>query len=295
MPDQTVYSSLGASLRENLGDDVFSIVPTDTPFCNRIRSKETNSPFHLFLTRTFNVRQDNAQVEGGSISLGTPVEDVRVLNVTQILEQSVRISESRRASVHAGSTDELANQMRTKLKQLATDMEHAALRSSLASGNASTARRMNGLLNVISTNATSISGVTLTEAILNDLFQLVWNAGGDPRVAYVHGTLKRRISSFATNVTKFEDVMDKKAVRSVSVYESDFNVVEIELCRDMLSGTNANSIAIIDPDQFSKAWLQPTQAERLPKTTRSMDWLAWGEFTLEYGDERAGAVGLRLN
>jgi hypothetical protein len=295
MADQTVYSSLGSGLRENLGDEIFDIVPADTPFMNRIGSKATSSPFHLFPTVTYTGRQDNAQVEGGTITLGAPTEETRVTNMTQIIERSVRISESRARSDHVGARDEVAKQLQRKLRQLAMDDEHAFLRGSLASGNASTARRMNGLLNIASTNATLISGVSLTEAILNNLFQLAWNVGADPRVAYVHGTLKRRISSFATSVTKFEDVMDRRAVRSVAIYESDFSVVEIELSRDMLNGANSNAIAIIDPDMFTKAWLQPSQRETLPKTRRSIDVLCWNEGTLEYGDEQATVVATGMN
>ena len=71
--------------------------------------------------------------------------------------------------------------------------------------------------------------------------------------AFVNSWLKRTISQFSTNVTRYTD--NAKAVQRVLIeqHQSDFGVVNIFLSRDQLKSatklTYGNSIVLIDPNE----------------------------------------------
>jgi hypothetical protein len=166
------------------------------------------------------------------------------------------------------------------------------LRGSDASGNASdTARRMNGLLNAVTTNVSSVSGVTITETIFNDLLQDVWESGGKPRDVLCNGYLKRRISTFVGNGEKRFQQGEKRVTNIISVYDSDFSTVAVQTSRDMPNSAGEHTLAVLDRDLFAKAWLRPVVSKRVAEVADSIDIVILGEMTLEFGNE--AAAGLR--
>jgi len=290
MPVGTHYGD--TSIKEDVMDIIFQITPEDTPFFNMIGSSDANSPKHEWQVRSLTTRSDNAQVEGHTFSFAAPVLPTRVSNFTQIIEKTARVSGSSQASARYAISNLVADQIEQRMVEWKTDTEHALLRGSSASGNASdTARRMDGLLNAVSTNLTAFaSGITLGETELNDLLESVWNSGGKPRDALVNGFLKRRISSFSGNAQKRFDQSAKEVVNTIAIYESDFSTVAVQLSRDIPSGTNANSLVVLDRDMFAKAWLRTPTTERVAKVADSIDTVIQGEVTLEYGNEAAAGL-----
>jgi hypothetical protein len=290
MPVGTHYGD--TSVKEDVLDIIAQITPEDTPFYDMIGDGGAASPKHEWQTRDLSTRNGNAQIEGDTYTFAAPVLPTRVNNFTQIVRKDVRLSGTSQATSRHAIGDLAADQTEQRMVEWKTDVEHALLRGSSASGNASnTARQMDGLLNVISTNATAFaSGTTLGETELNDLLNNVWNSGGKPRDALVNGFLKRRISAFTGGSTKNFEQTEKKIINTVSVYESDFSVVAMHLSRDMLSGTNANALAVVDKDMFAKAWLRRPFTERAPKVADSIDIVILGELTLEYGNEAAAGL-----
>ena len=295
MPVGTHYGD--TSIKEDVMDIIFQITPEDTPFFNMIGSSDANSPKHEWQVRSLTTRSDNAQVEGHTFSFAAPVLPTRVSNFTQIIEKTARVSGSSQASARYAISNLVADQIEQRMVEWKTDTEHALLRGSSASGNASdTARRMDGLLNAVSTNLTAFaSGITLGETELNDLLESVWNSGGKPRDALVNGFLKRRISSFSGNAQKRFDQSAKEVVNTIAIYESDFSTVAVQLSRDIPSGTNANSLVVLDRDMFAKAWLRTPTTERVAKVADSIDTVIQGEVTLEYGNEAAAGVSTNLS
>ncbi len=290
MPVGTQYDST------NLKEDVLQIIaqttPEDTPFYDMIGDGTAAQPKHEWRVRNLTTRQDNAVVEGADYTFAAPVLPTAVSNLTQIFRKDVRISGTHQASSSHAINDLAADQTEQRMVEFKTDIEHGLLRGSSASGNASAvARRMTGLLNALSTNATAAaSGTSLTEDMLNGLLEDVWTSGGKPRDGLLNGRLKRLISGFTGGSTKNFEQEDRKVIKTISVYESDFSVVSLHLSRDMLSGTNANAIAVIDRDLFSKAWLRTPFTKRAPEVADSVDIVILGELTLEYANEAAGGL-----
>lgn len=280
------------SIKESVLQTIFQITPEDTPFYNMIGDSEATQPFHGWQERELSTRNDNAQVEGHTYTFAAPVLPTRVNNFTQIVEKTARVSKTSQASSRHAIDDLVADQIEQRLVEWKTDTEHALLRGSDASGNASdTARRMNGLLNILTSNATAFSsGVTMGEDELNDLLENIWDAGGNPRDVLVHGFLKRRISSFTGSATKRFDSSERKVINTIGIYESDFSTVAVQLSRDMLNGAALNNIVAIDRDMFSKAWLRPTEVTRVAEVASSHDTVIEGELTLEYGNQAAGGT-----
>jgi hypothetical protein len=290
MPVGTHYGD--TSVKEDVMQVIFQITPEDTPFYNMIGDSTANSPKHEWQIRSLTTRSDNAVVEGASYTFAGPVLPTRVSNFTQIIQKTARVSGTSQATSRHAISNLVADQIEQRMVEWKTDTEHALLRGSNASGNASdTARRMDGLLNAVSTNATAFaSGITLGEDELNDLLETVWNAGGKPRDALVHGFLKRRISSFSGNAAKRFDQNDREIVNTIAIYESDFSTVAVQLSRDMLSGTNANACVVLDRDMFAKSWLRTPSTRRVAETADSIDTVIQGEVTLEYGNEAAAGL-----
>jgi hypothetical protein len=56
--------------------------------------------------------------------------------------------------------------------------------SGVASNSAASARRLKGVKSWITTNASNYSGVSLTETILNDIFEAQWNQGASADAVY---------------------------------------------------------------------------------------------------------------
>lgn len=294
MPVGTHYDD--TSLKESVLQTIFQITPEDTPFYNMIGDSEATQPSHFWQIRELTTRGDNAQTEGHTFTFAAPVLPTRVNNFTQIIEKTARVSSTSQASSRHAIENLVADQIEQRMVEWKTDTEHALLRGSSASGNASdTARRMNGLLNIVTSNATAFnSGVTLGETELNDLLESVWDAGGNPRDALVHGFLKRRISSFSGNAQKRFDSDDRKVINTIAIYESDFSTLSVQLSRDMLNGAALNNIVVLDREMFSKAWLRPTTVERVAKVASSTDTVIEGEVTLEYGNQAAAGTATVL-
>ena len=277
------------SIKEDVLQVIFQITPEDTPFFNAIGDSTANSPKHEWQTRDLTTRQDNAQVEGNTYTFVEPVTPDRVDNLTQIIAKFPRVSNTSQASSRHAIKDMMADQIEQRMVEWKTDTEHALLRGTSASGNASdSARRMDGLIQIISTNATTLSGgTTLTEVRLNDLLQDIWDAGGKPRDILVNGFLKRRISSFSESDTKFQQQEARRVVNTISVYESDFAVLNVALSRDMPAGSDINTLVAFDRDMFAKAWLRSPMTKRVADTADSVDAVIIGELTLEFGNEAA--------
>jgi hypothetical protein len=118
-------------------------------------------------------------------------------------------------------------------------MEYAVIRGTKASGASGVAREMEGFINAVVSGGGSSSlrpsGTSLTETEFNDLMTLSWDAT-DSYVAdliLVSGGLKRDISLFTAGNTREVPADDKRLIRAISVYQSDFGIHEIRAHKDM--------------------------------------------------------------
>lgn len=283
---------------EDVMQMVIQLSPTDTPFISGIAKTRATNTFHQWPEDTLASRGDNANVEGSSFSFGTVTAPTRISNLTQVFDKTYHVSSTERWVNGAGVDDMYLYQQQKALMEISNDIEHAFIRGSRASGNASTARRMAGALNFITTNATAVaSGTTLTESFYNGLAELCWEQGGRPDEVYVGAKLKRIISSYTAGSTKNIASEDKRLTLAVDVYESDFGTQKIFLARDMLTGAVANAIMMIENRKFKMAVGEPVNIlpeSEVVQDTHGTKGVVRGELTLEVLGERhnAKATGL---
>lgn len=288
------------SVAEDVSQIIYQITPEDTPFYNGIGEARANSVFHEWQIRSLTTRQDNAASEGFTYTYtAANRRTTRTNNWTQILFKEVRVSETLQAIDQHAIADMFADQMQVAFTECKTDAEHAYLRGSFNSaGTNNTARRMAGFCNYVKSNGNAYTGVsggvTLTETIFNDLIELSWTQGGKPNQCLVNGTMKRKLSTFTENNTKFIAADEQRQVNTISMYESDFFPISIALSRDIKqreSGVTGHDIVIYDPSMVAKAHLRPWTSRRTPETADSMDGVVKVETTLEVGNASAHVYG----
>ena len=292
----TVYDD--GNRLEDVMRAVVQLSPTDTPFTSGIAKTKAINVDHQWPEDTLASRGDNAAVEGSSYSFGTVTAPSRIRNFTQIFQKLFHVSSTERWVKGAGVDDMYQYQKQKALLEIANDVEHAFIRGSRASGNASTARRMAGMLNYITTNATAVaSGTKLTESFFGGMGEDCYAQGGRPDEVYVGARLKRIISGFTAGATKNIASEDKRLVLAVDVYDSDFGLMKVFLARDMLTGAVANAIAVVENRKFKMAVGEPIHVlapEDVAQDTHGTKGVVRGELTLEVLGERhnAKATGL---
>lgn len=290
--DEIVASTMDsdASIREDLQDAIYNVSPYDTPILSRLRQAKVNNQFVQWQTDSFRAAAANAMLEGIAFTAKDLVSPARASNLTQIFYESGQISDVQRQVAHAGMDDPVVYYEGKKVVELKKDIELALVKGSAATGTTGTAMQMNGFMNCLSTNKTSLSGITFTESIFTNLLQLGWtNSDVQPTEVYVGPQLKRTISNYSTRVTPFIDAETKKQMVTVSNYESDFGSVTVHLHRNLTSAASSvNEILIIDPNWFATGWLQPLKREILPRDGTRINFQLTANLTLLYRHEAAG-------
>ncbi len=285
-----------ASLREELQDAIYNVSPHETPLLSRLQAVPVGNMFVQWQVDSFAAAAHNAQLEGIAHSAYDVTVPTRADNITQIFYKGASVSDRQRASDHAGMDDPFVYYEGKHLVEIKRDMELALVKGSAATGTTDTANQMGGFVNVISTNKTSQSSVTLTETIFNDLLELTWgNTAVMPTEVYAGPKLKRTISLYATKVTPFLAAEGRQQILTTTRYESDFGVVTTDLHRDLTNNASFCELLVIDPNWFATGWLQPMRREVLARDGKRTRYQISGEFTLLYRNEKAGLVAQGCN
>lgn len=278
---------------------VVQMTPTETPFMSGIAKTQANNTIHQWPETTLTTRADNAIAEAAAF--GTAASNIpnRISNFTQIFEEVYGVSSTEKWVRSAGIDDQVAYQKQVALLQIGTDVEQALLRGSRASGSSGTARRLAGVLNFVTTNATTVaSGTKLTESFFGGLSELAYGNGGRPDEVYVGFRLKRIIASFTAGATKTVAIADKRLTNAVDVYEDDLGQKKVFLSRDMLTGAVANSLALLDIRKFRMAIgeeIHELPESEVAQTGHAKVGVFRGELTLEVLAERHSAIALGLS
>jgi len=175
------------------------------------------------------------------------------------------------------------------MKEWKQDVEFALMRGTLVCGAGTTARSMLGVKGWLS-NVCNQSGVSLTESLLNDHFQAVWDDGTEVNAIYAPMYIKRKISAFTSSSTKNIDSIDRRLVNAVDVYQADAaQNVKLFAHRFVTQSSDTNYDLIgINEDMFKIAWLRKPVDSVLAKTGDSIKSQLIGELTLEAYHENAG-------
>lgn len=275
--------------REDLLDIITNIDPQETQLISGLGTSVAKDIFHQYAIDTLKTVGNNAYVEAIDASFADRTDPTRLNNVCQIVRIGFDVSDTERSVNQAGFNDRYSYEGQKALKEWKNDAEFALIRGSLACGNNSVARQLRGLKNSLSL-VTSQSGVSLSETILNDRFQNVWDSGSEVNAIYAGMYLKRKISGFTAGATKNVETTDKRLVNSVDVYQADAaKMVKLFAHRYVtISGDTNYDLVGIDEDKIKTAYLRKPFTRELAKTGDSTKGEVVGELTLEVRHYNAG-------
>lgn len=285
-----LITHMDASRAEDVVDLITNVDYKNTPLYSGLAESSASNTLHEWLTDTYASSADNAQVEASDSSAADLTQPSRSTNVVQMFRKNIVVSDTERAVRVYGASDPYTYQMQKSMVELARDIEKALMAGTKASGASGVARRLNGVVASITTNATArTSGTSLTETEFNDIMKGVWDGGTDanPDEVYVGSYLKRVISGFTAGTTKFTDVNDKRLINAVDVYEGDFGVHKIFKHREVPT----SAVVAIDSSKWRVAYLNGRRPKHIPlaKTGSATKGMIEGELTLEALNEKSSA------
>lgn len=137
---------------------------------------------------------------GADLSVDRSTARTRVDNTCQIFEEAVIIAGDAEAVVKAGVASEVALQAANRLMELMRELDTAIIQSyeSASTGSDSVYRSMGGLIEFLSQSGGNsvTTSETLNEGILDDLYNLAFEDGGDPSLLVVNQKQMEVISGF---------------------------------------------------------------------------------------------------
>lgn len=299
----TSYDELGSavqraagSIREALLDFIENVSPADTPLYNNLSQISVSAGFIEHLEDTLPAAGTNANTEGAGASDPTLTTPTRNYAIVQNFQKHWQVSGRQEAITHAGMTSPISYQAMKAAKEFKNDLELALHRGSAVSGTNSVAPQFAGMLNKITTYATSSSGTTLTEVVYNDLITLTYATPVNLRETYANMLVKRTINGYTTNTQRFLPSKERRQVNIVDVYESESGIQAIYKSRYQLQAASktaaGNSFIVIDPDYFVAGVLRPVREKTLGLDGDRERRLLVGEYTLLARSEKAGVAGL---
>lgn len=305
VPTGTTQTYTGVVNKEDLSDLVYMISPTDTPFMSSIGRGKATGTLHEWTKDSLDAAANNAKVEGDDSVATVANPGVRADNRTQISRKTVRLSGTQQAVDSAGKLYTMGKQMAKKSAEIKRDMEFALCQNTTAVvGSAAVARQLRGLEGWVATNNSFGAGGAapdpsnnvaptdgtqraLTEALVKDALQQVWDAGGSPNLILCGGPQKQLFSTFSGGATQMGNADDKRLVAAVDFYVSDFGALKVVPNRFQRSRT----LFILETAKWKVAYLRPFKTEPLAKTGDSDAKQLVVEYTLEACNEASsGAV-----
>lgn len=280
-----------ASVKESVLDLITQISPTENYFTSNLQRATSNDEFHLVPRDTLRTPALVAAVEGADPTYDGN-DPTLLLNMQHIISVGFNVTDTEGAVARYGSPeDRIAYETDKALKDWGDFAEFALVRSTIITGNNSTARQMRGLKSSLSI-VTAQSGVSLSEKIVTDYLQSVWTLGANIDLIAAPMTLKRRMSGFNANgATKFYNQDDKRLVAPIEIYESDASNKPIKLIAHryitVAADTNFDLVGI-EMSHFATAWLREPKVRPLAKTGDAENRQVIGEFTLEARNQNAG-------
>lgn len=289
--DEIVASTLRSenTLRESLQDAISNVAPSETPLLSRLGQVPVDGIHVQWLIDTYRAAAGNAILDNWAFTAYSITVPTRVSNIVQTFYGSGMVTDTARDVVHAGTGDPLGYYEAKHVVELKKDIELALVKGSAITGTTGTANRLGGIMNIISTNATNLSGVTLTEKVFNNILELTWsNTVKMPTEVYVTPKLKRTISLYSTKNTFNLDATAKTQSLVVDTYANDFGSFRCIQHRNLgATADNTQEFFAIDPTLLRTGWLSPLKREVLSRDGLRVRFQMACKATLLYGSEKA--------
>ena len=278
--------------REDVEDIIYDISPTDTVTISSIGTSTASNTLHQWLQDSLAPVATNANVEGADAGTASTITQTTKTANTQIFDKVVQVSGTAEAVGTYGRTSDLAYAIAKAGKEIKRDIEHSFVGAGQAgtAGNSSTARQLTSAQNQISSATTNTAGSnrTLTEALVLDVAQKVYEKGGNATQMQVTPSHSVVVAGFATASGRQRDFgSSTTVVNSVDILVTPFGTLNVVPNRFL----NANTVLLLDTEYWSRAVLRPMQTVVLAKTGDSDKRQMLTELTLvcEH-DEASGKI-----
>lgn len=284
--------------REDLLDLIGDVSPDDNPLSTMLAKSTATQTLHEwledYLSRPTTV---SADVEGTDATYSDLTPAARRNNVTQIIKVTFKVSGTERAVSIAGVGDPFDYQASKAMRDWKNRLEFSLIQGSRASGDSGVARQMAGIQNIVTSHYTNrLSGTSLSETEFNAMvFDVASDVGSNEVFDLVLTTLqlRQKISTFTAGSTRYVASDDKRLVRPVMVYESDFGVHRIFGHKDVRSAaaTPGPEVHGLREDKWRIAYLKNREPQivKLDKSGDNDKGMIVGEATLEFLAERSNA------
>lgn len=261
----TLHTYMDTVKREDILDEIQDISPDDNPLTSTLGTEEVSSTVHQW-PETYISRDSttDASPQGDDNSYSDLTLPTMRSNITQIIKKTFAATETDIAINKVSPKDSYARELGYAMRRLKNSMEFAVIRASKVSGSSGVTAYMSGFINQVAGIGSSSlrpSGTSLTETEFNDQMTLSWNAT-DSFVAdmiLLSGNLKRDVSLFTAGNTRTVLAGDKRLVRAISVYESDFGLHELRAHKDMpaAADTTGHGMLMIRKELCKIGYLRP--------------------------------------
>lgn len=255
--------------------------PADTPFMANMSSKGAKQRKVEWMEDELREAGENAQIEGFEAVVGESEAPEFDDNWTQIFSKNVSASGTAMVvDMYGRKSTDLERQRGLRMKELARDMEWAFLNGVGSAGSKTTPRKMNGAFTFVDTataayhsfNDTPAETNHITEDILMDVMQALWDNGVAADTVLAPMTQRRKISAFTDKgrLTINQNASEKKVTMSVRVIETDMGTVTLLSERFIQptesGGKKYDKLLMYKKDIFLRRPMRPIKKEALAKT-----------------------------
>ena len=293
-------------IRESLANVISNIAPEETPFTSNVGAENVSNTFFEWQVDDLAAVDVTPVIDGDDVaSFDATTATVRVGNYTQIRRRSMIIADNLGFQDLAGRNDEVAFNLAKRGKEIKRDLETIYTGNTARSaGSASAGRVTAGLGAWISTNVnkagdgtnpTAVDGSDarndgtqrdFTEAMLKDVMQKAYTAGGNPSMLMVGPYNKTVVSGFAgIAAQRYQAPTDGPTtiIGAADVYLSDFGALTVVPNRF----SRERDAWCLDTEYASIATLRPIQAVDLAKTGDAEKKMLICETGLKVSNEKA--------
>lgn len=248
-------------------------------------------------------RMNNPAIENETAPTARPINRSRVANYTEIFRNVASVTRSaRKVRMHGGIEDELDHQVMLVQRDLIRDLAHTVVngksQSANPEGTSAQARTMDGIIQSILAGADPSSvdalGGGLTEALMNQVLEDMFEKGGNPKLLCAPPAQRRRLSALLEGRQRYRP--DDTVLGSVvERFVSDFGELDV-LAPDIF--IPSDTILFLDPSRVRIAKLGTGEAFdvidlSISGLTTSREVV--GEFTLEIKNAGDGGHGMLTN
>ena len=312
-------------IREDVMEKIWDISKIPLPLTDMIGSGGKAKNSYAEWTEDSLAAPDitNAVVDGSDQTGNDTVTGSRIGNHCQESVKMVQVSTRARNSDTIGRSDELSYQVMRRQQELRRDVEAIMMtgQASVADNGDAVAGKSAGLAAFITTTASRgatgtgtgfndstglVAAVAdgtkrgLTETLVRDAVEGVYNEGGDPTIMMTIPSVIRKFSEYLFSSTAVAQIQSDHgkttekatALGYVNVFVTDFGTLSLVPNRlQQKTGTaDAASVFILDPAYLEMCFLNGYQTEELSKTGLSDKRLMSVDWTLKVLNEKAQGI-----